>query len=101
MPSHGFTAELWVWDARQEQGWTFVTLPEELSSVIRAASEIRGPRRGFGAVRVGVRLGSSRWQTSVFPDTTSGCYVLPIKKAVRRAEQLTAGDEATIELEVR
>ena len=51
-------------------------------------------------MRVGVRLGSSRWQTSVFPDTTSGCYVLPIKKAVRRAEQLTAGDEATIELEV-
>ena len=90
-----FRADLWVWDARRSDTWTFVTVPAELSDELRIGS---GPPNGFGSIRVEVRVGGSTWQTSVFPDKESGCYVLPIKAAVRRAEGLAAGDAAEVAL---
>lgn len=90
-----FRAELWVWDARRSDTWTFVTVPAELSDELRISS---GPPNGFGSIRVEVRVGGSTWRTSVFPDKESGCYVLPIKAAVRRAEGLAAGDAAEVAL---
>ena len=36
----------------------------------------------------------------MFPDSTRGAYVLPVKKAVRRAEGLDEGDPADVVLEV-
>lgn len=102
MTSHRFTAPLWRWSARQEtadpSAWCFVTLPADVSDEVRLEA---GEPRGFGSVRVSVTTGSSTWQTSVFPDKESGCFVLPVKKAVRVAEQLEEGDELTVTLEVR
>ena len=93
-----FDAELWVWDARRADTWTFVTLPAEAADDIRArAAE---PRRGFGSVRVRVTVGGSTWTTSIFPDATSGSYVLPIKRAVRTAEDLDVGDTATVTVQL-
>jgi Domain of unknown function (DUF1905) len=91
-----FDAELWIWDARRADSWTFVSLPAEASEEIgeRAA----GPRRGFGAVRVRATVGGSTWTTSIFPDARG--YVLPIKRAVRKAEGLDAGDVATVTVEL-
>ncbi|MCP2325266.1 hypothetical protein HDA40_003773 [Hamadaea flava] len=93
-----FDAELWLWDARKLDSWTFVSLPADASQEIRELTE--GPRRGFGAVRVRVTIGSSTWATSIFPDSKSGCYVLPVKKAVRRAEELHPGEVAEVSVEV-
>ena len=93
-----FEAELWIWDARRVDTWTFVSLP------IDAAAEIRelvpALPRGFGSVRVEVTVGGSTWRTSVFPDAGSGTYVLPIKKAVRRAESLEPGLPVAVRLEL-
>ncbi|MCW2767325.1 MAG: hypothetical protein JWO11_3284 [Nocardioides sp.] len=52
---------------------------------------------GFGSVRVEVTVGGSTWRTSVFPDRVRG-YVLPLRKAVRRAESLEIGDPARLRL---
>ncbi|BFU43116.1 DUF1905 domain-containing protein [Krasilnikovia sp. MM14-A1004] len=93
-----FDAELWIWDARRGDSWTFVSLPVEDSEEIRDLSA--GPRRGFGSVRVRVTVGGSTWRTSIFPDSGRGCYVLPIKRAVRTAEALDVGDVATVRLEL-
>lgn len=89
-----FDAELWVWDARRADSWTFVSLPAEASEEIRELAD--GPRRGFGSLRVQVTLGGSTWTTSIFPDSARGAYVLPIKRAVRKAEALDPGDTATL-----
>ena len=88
-----FAAELWIWDARRSDTWTFVTVPPEHSDDLR---ERTGPPGGFGSIPVEVTIGGSSWRTSVFPDKESGCYVLPIKAAVRKAEGLAAGDQAHI-----
>lgn len=100
MSTYTFDAELWLWEARKSDTWTFVTLPTEVSSAVEDEATARGPRRGFGSVRVHVRIGGTLWQTSVFPDRNSGSYVMPVKKAVRVAEGIDAGDEVTIELRV-
>lgn len=57
-----------------------------------------GKRRGFGSVKVEVRLGGSRWKTSVFPLKGGEGWFLPLKKPVRLAEGLAEGDEVEIEL---
>jgi hypothetical protein len=93
-----FDAELWMWDARRNDSWTFVSLPVEASEEIRDRAD--GPRRGFGSVRVRVTLGTSVWKTSIFPDSARGRFVLPIKRAVRRAEGLDVGDTATVIVEL-
>jgi Domain of unknown function (DUF1905) len=94
-----FVAQLWMWDVRQADSWTFVSLPADESAEIR---EVAGatPRRGFGSVRVRVTVGTSTWTTSIFPDTGRGTYSLPIKKAVRKTEALEAGDSATVTIEL-
>jgi len=95
-----FEAELWRWDARRDDGWTFVTLPAEASQDVRELAAAAPPRPGFGSVRVTVTIGRTRWGTSVFPDAARGRYVLPVKKAVRRAEGLDVGSVATVTVEL-
>ena len=46
------------------------------------------------------RIGATVWRTSVFPDGGAGCFVLPVKRAVREANGIGPGDEAAITLEV-
>ncbi|XVV07507.1 DUF1905 domain-containing protein [Actinosynnema sp. CA-248983] len=93
-----FDAELWIWDARREDSWTFVSLPVESSEEIREL--VGGARRGFGSVRVRVTVGGTTWSTSIFPDGTQGCYVLPVKRAVRKAESVEAGDVVQVSVEL-
>ena len=47
-----------------------------------------------------VTAGTSTWTTSVFPDSKSGCYVLPVKKAVRSAQRVDEGDPLDLEIEL-
>jgi hypothetical protein len=93
-----FVAELWLWDARRADTWTFVSVPSELSAEIRDRAAALPPA-GFGSVRVAVTLGTSTWQTSVFPGD-DGRHGLPVKKAVRRKEGVEAGDLVRVRLEV-
>ena len=93
-----FDAELWIWAARRSESWTFVALPAEASDDVRDRSA--GLERGFGSLRVRARIGASTWTTSIFPDAGRGVYVLPIKRAIRTACSIEAGDRATVEVEL-
>ena len=92
-----FDAELWLWDARRTQSWTFVSVPVSQSEEIR--DMVGGPRSGFGSVRVRATIGSTTWTTSIFPGSQAG-YVLPVKRPVRVAEGLDVGDVATVTVEL-
>jgi hypothetical protein len=85
-----FEAELWLWEG--DAAWHFVTVPPEVSEEIKARTD--------GSVRVRATCGSSTWTTSVFPDAKRGGFVLPVKKEVRRAEGIAAGDVADFALEL-
>ena len=94
-PTFDFEAELYLW--KPDASWVFATVPLDVSDEIK---EIVPHRRGFGSVRVEVRIGGTVWKTSVFPDSASGCFVLPVKKAVRTAEAVDVGDPVDVELTV-
>ena len=90
-----FEAELWEHDGKG--AWCFVTVPDEPSEDIRLSGAMPA---GFGSYKVEASVGTTTWQTSVFPDNGSGGFVLPVKKAVRRAESLDVGDVVRVRLEV-
>lgn len=88
-----FSAPLWRWSG--ESAWHFISVPEAVSDDIRSRVE---PGPGFGSVKVTVTVGATTWSTSVFPDSRSGRYVLPVKAAVRRRERVDDGDELEVHL---
>lgn len=91
-----FAAPLWRYPGAD--GWHFVSLPPEISADITDLTA--GVRRGFGSVRVAVTVGSTSWRTSIFPDSKTGAYWLPVKKAVRVTERLEAGDQVKAQLHI-
>ena len=93
-----FDAEVWVWDARKNDTWTFLSLRQEDSDEIREYAA--GIPRGFGSVRVEATIGGTTWRTSIFPGGGGAPYVLPLKKAVRAAESLGVGDSARVRVEL-
>lgn len=90
-----FVAKMWRWTG--EAAWHFVTLPHEVTDAIDDTFD--GARVGFGSRRVDVTVGSTTWQTSVFPDKHAASYLLPVKQAVRKTEGLVDG--ATFEIRLR
>jgi Domain of unknown function (DUF1905) len=91
-----FKAPLWLYSGKG--AWHFVTLPKD------AADEIRffnSSAKGFMPIAVEAQLGDAVWKTSVFPDSKSGSYLLAIKAAVRKSENLVANDEVTVTIKVK
>ncbi len=91
-----FSAALWEWTGKGK--WVFVTLPEDISADIKHFT--RHTVRGFRTVRVTVKVDETTWQTSLFPDSKRGAYLLPVKKAARVSAGLAIGDTANFTLSV-
>ncbi len=90
-----FDGELWYW--RGPAPYHFVTVPPDAARAIgRVAADVT---YGWGMIPVSVRVGASAWETSLWPK--DGGYVLPIKDAFRKAEQLALGDIVAVSLGVR
>ena len=91
---HSFTAPVWEHDG--PGAWYFVALPEGTADLVAGAP----PGSPFGSLRVVATIGATQWRTSIFPDRRRGTYLLPVKKAVRRAEGLEDGTVVHVELVV-
>jgi Domain of unknown function (DUF1905) len=91
-----FSAELWQFDG--PGAWYFLSLPPDVADDIGA--KFGSQAAGFGSIKVEAAVRSTQWSTSLFPDKTRGTYLLPVKKSVRVAENLEAGDVATVTLRI-
>jgi hypothetical protein len=56
----------------------------------------KGLTKGWGSLPVEVTIGKTTWKTSIFPDSKSGTFILPIKAVVRKKEEVYEGDARTI-----
>ena len=92
-----FESKIWLWVA-EKASWHFLTVPEDISSDIKAFTKHLA--RGFRSVKVEACIGETKWKTSIFPSKTHKGYILPIKAAVRKAEDLSADDVVHIQLSV-
>lgn len=88
-----------LWQYPGKGAWYFITLPKDISQDIEEFSG--GRTNGFGSLKVSVSVGSSTWETSIFPDAKSKTYFLPIKSTIRKAEKLEDGDSVQLRLNVR
>ena len=95
-PNFTFTAELWEYSGKG--AWIFVSVPPGQAEDIRHLTD--GRRGGFGSVKVAVTINGSHWSTSLFLSSEDGTFILPVKKAIRQAEQVEAGDPVTVRLEL-
>lgn len=84
-----------VWQYHGKAAWFFVTLPNDTAADIRF---FYPHRHGFGSVPVVVKLGTSTWKTSVFPDSASGSFLLPLKADIRSKEGLKEGTLVSVSL---
>jgi hypothetical protein len=87
-----------MWHYPEESGWHFITLPAEIAEEIREETAVF--RKGFGSVQVTAAVAGHEWRTSIFPDSKSSSYLLPVKKAIRMAAGIGAGDEVEVTLAV-
>lgn len=80
--------------------WHFLTIDGDVAQAIHALALMRrlesGRRRGWGSMKVVAMIGDTRWETSIFPDKSSGSWLLPVKASVRKAEGLAAGDAVEV-----
>jgi hypothetical protein len=98
-PRAEYTVRARVWLYPGAGGWHFANLSARQSAEIR---DLFGPEaRGFGSLPVIVRIGRTEWETSLFPHRESGTYLFAIKAAVRKAEDVAAGDRITATVCIR
>jgi hypothetical protein len=93
--TYRFRADLYQWDQRTEP-FVLASIPEDIADEIEAAAP--EPRRGFGAVKVEVIVGGTTWRTSLFPSKQEATFILPVKRAVLKAEGLAVGDSVAFAL---
>ena len=89
-----FSGPIWQW--RGPAPFYFVTVPDEPSQAIKAASRLL--TYGWGMIPVTARIGETEWKTAMFEK--DGRYVLPLKVMVRRAEGLAEDDTVAVQLDV-
>lgn len=90
-----FSGDMWQW--RGPAPYHFITVPTEVSDELRGLSSLL--TYGWGVIPVSARIGDTGFTTSLFP--RDGGYALPVKDAVRKAEDLADGDEVSVHLTVR
>jgi Domain of unknown function (DUF1905) len=87
--------EIWFW--RGPSPWHFVTVPDEQSAALEAASSLVS--YGWGMIPVTARIGDTEWTTSLWPKDER--YLIPVKASVRRAERVELGDVVTVGLHLK
>ncbi|MCA9363691.1 DUF1905 domain-containing protein [Candidatus Kaiserbacteria bacterium] len=91
------SGKIWIYPG-ESASWHFFTVPQKESAGIR---NTYGPlARGWGSFPVQVALGETVWTTSIFPDRSSGTYLLPLKAAVRKKEGVFDGDTITVQITI-
>lgn len=73
-----------LWKYEGQAAWYFLSTTAEQGNALKEGRK----RVGWGSIPVRVTIGTSTWDTSIFP-TKEGPFLLPIKAAVRKKESLT------------
>ena len=86
------TGDVWFW--RGPSPYHFVTVDDDASAAIKAASA--AVTYGWGMIPVTAQVGVTESTTSLFPK--DGRYLVPLRDKVREAEDLDVGDAVTVRL---
>lgn len=93
-----FRAKVIVWHT-EAAAWRFLYVPKKESATIR--KEYGRFSRGFSSLPVTVTIQKVSWETSIFYDSRSESYLLPLKAQVRKKAGITDDDAVACELKIR
>ncbi len=88
-----------VWKHKGPAGWYFVTLPRNLSKVIRNTHELS--EEGWGRLKADASIRDFSWQTAIWFDSKVMSYLLPIKASVRKTAEIGDGSSISVILHVQ
>ncbi len=89
-----FSADVIEW--RGPAPFLFAAVPDEHVGTIRYAAMTAS--YGWGVVPVVAAIGGTEFATSLFP--RDGGYLLPVKRAVQKAESIGPGDRIEVAMRV-
>lgn len=84
-----FTSEIIEW--RGPAPFLFAPVPDKYTAEIKEASKTAS--YGWGCIPCGITVGKTETTTALF--AKDGRYLLPIKVAIQRAENVGLGDKVT------
>ncbi len=87
-----FLTKMWKYDG--DGGWHFVSLPKDTSKEIRA--HFQWQEEGWGRMKVIAQIGEFEWKTSIWFDSKTKLYLLPIKAEVRKKCKLDQEKEIEV-----
>lgn len=79
--------------------WRFIGLPQQDAEEIR--EKFGKTSKAWGSLPVRATIGNTTWETSLFPDSKSGTYLLPLKAEVRKKEGIVDSATVVCDLELR
>jgi hypothetical protein len=91
-----FRGKVYRWPANP--AFFLVDVPKKFFKEISQLGEAN--RRGFGSVRVNAWIGKTGFATSIFPDSATQTWALPLKQSVRKAEAIDEGSMVFVQLEL-
>ena len=90
-----FTAKAYRYSTSADMvGWTIVSLPKEIATEIR--DNFKCLEQGWGRMKATAKVGNSEWQTAIWFDTKQDTYLLPLKAAVRKKENIVLNESIKI-----
>lgn len=92
-----FSAELWKYNG--DSPWHFLTIPPEYTKELKSYREPH--LNNFGSIKVLAKIGKTTWQTSIFPDNQSGSFLLPVKKEIRKKNDLQEGEIVKFNIQIQ
>jgi len=81
-----FIGEFRKYKEEDASGWNFLFMPQDLAKEIRVMHKHQ--EEGWGRMKVTAKIGGSEWKTSIWFDTKNDTYLLPIKAAIRKKENI-------------
>lgn len=83
-----------------ESAYLAFTGPDaQLIEAEKRAAQAAGAKLRFGSFKVVATIGGTRWDSALYPQK-DGSWFLPVRKAIRVAEGLAAGEAVTVTIEV-
>jgi len=82
-----FSGKIWQ---HASAGWYFVSLPKDYSEEIR--ENLQWQEEGWGRMKASASISDYEWDTSIWFDSKTGVYVLPLKAVIRKKFSLEIDD---------
>ncbi len=85
-----------MWKHSDVGGWHFISMPFDMSKEIRDHHQWQ--EEGWGRMKAKAALLGIQWDTSIWFDTKSACYILPVKAAIRKKTGLKVDVPVAVEI---